>query len=243
MMSSTEISTSSASNDRANQPTFFGIPPETRNAIYDYVFSSDTTCSLTPHALTQVNKQIRHETLAMYHASILTLKIPLHDAIQVARAKRWLAEVDTTLYSVLPDIQFSWTEQNHQDVNILCARQIIDLNKEFELQLAHCGEAIRDSYKPKEAMTRTYKRYIGLIGTDTSCCYAPSYFKNAVKEGKTWTGRRLSWEPRHCQSTDRDTRNLIADLFQDFKERKYHQNWEIRDLEYIIDLLENVLSH
>ena len=94
-MSSSPSTIDHGANDRVNQPTFLGIPPETRNAIYDYAFSAESKRGLAPHALTRVNRQIRQESLFMEYKSVKTLVICLHNRKQLDHFKQWAdAEVN-----------------------------------------------------------------------------------------------------------------------------------------------------
>jgi hypothetical protein len=228
-----------ASTDRANQPTLLGIPAELRNTIYDNVFSSETKHGLVPHALTRVSQCIRRESLAMYYASIRsnTLEILLHNPTQFAHAKQWLAEVDTNLYPVLPDIEFSWTEYitfGSQERTVLCARQVTNLDKELGKQIEWCNKnGFPSSLIFGMAMELTYQHCLGFSEFPIWIETVPSDFEEAVCEDKTWTVRHISIPP-DCGSNPR------LPVFRELAERKNGSDWEICDLTYIIESLENV---
>lgn len=76
----------------------------------------------------------------MYYASVKynTLKISLYNLTQFVHANQWLAELDTNLYPVLPDIEFLWTEYRafgNRKFALRCARQVTTLKKEFGGQI------------------------------------------------------------------------------------------------------------
>ena len=139
-MSATTSAHLQAATHRASTPTLLGIPAELRNIIYDNVFSSETKQCLAPHALTRVSKSIRRDSLAMYYGPVKSkpLEIPLHNPLQFTHAKQWLAELPADRYTILPDIEFSWTEHNNfgsYKFSLRCARWAITPDRRFSIQI------------------------------------------------------------------------------------------------------------
>ena len=231
-----------------NQSTLLGIPAELRNIIYDNVFSSETKHGLVPHALTRVSQCIRRESLAMYYASVKhnTLEIRLHSTAQFTHAKKWLAEVDTNLYPVLPDIKFSWTEHgtfSSHKVAMSCARQKTTLGEAFGKQLARCANTgARTSHILEETMRQTYEYCFGFNMLDVWVPPIPSAFDTAVcsilvedSEDRTWIVRQLSLLPEYWW-------NPHISVFIDLAICKDGQEWEMSDLRQIVESLEGVVG-
>jgi len=230
-----------ASIDRANQPTLLGVPAELRNIIYDKVFSSETKHGIAPHALTRVNRCIRRESLTMYYASVRynTLEIVLHNPTQFAHAKQWLAELSKNLYTVLPDIEFSWTEYRafgNRKFALRCARQVTTLKKEFGKQILSCDLTEMPSWLAyDEARRQTYNYCLGFSELHVRIPPLPSYFEKALGEHRKWTVRHLSLLPESCTA-------LYIPMFEELAHRKNGCEWDMCDLRYIIESLETVAS-
>ncbi|KAM0707541.1 hypothetical protein Q7P35_004186 [Cladosporium inversicolor] len=229
MTSTATLADPQASTDRVNQPTLLGIPAEFRNIIYDKVFSSETKRGLAPHALTRVSQCIRRESLGMYYPSIKhkSLEILLHNPAQFAYAKRWLTEVDTSLYPVLPDIEFSWTEYrafDNRKFALHCSRHVIDLKEEFDKQTLLCGLTGSSIWNiPHEVMWQIYENCFGFGKIGVWYSSVPSDFQTAVSEKKSWTVRHLSLLAESCSDPN-------IPFFWELANRKNGCDWEICDL-------------
>jgi hypothetical protein len=68
---------------------FLDLPPELRNRIYEEAFTGFH--GLSPHHLTQVNRQIAAESTKMYHAETHTLQIALQTPKQMTRFLDWVS--------------------------------------------------------------------------------------------------------------------------------------------------------
>jgi hypothetical protein len=101
---------SSATNDGSSG--FLKISPELRNRIYGYAFETVSSSGPIPHALTQVNQQIRGESRKTYYASVDCLVLPVRTLEQIRRTQKFLDEVGLSLYPMLPDIEFLSTTGN-----------------------------------------------------------------------------------------------------------------------------------
>lgn len=245
-MSSSASASPQASTDRANQPSLLGIPAELRNTIYEDVFSSETKRGLAPHALTRVNKSIRRASLAMYYESVKfkTLEIPLHNPTQFAHAKQCLGEVNMDMYPVLPNIEFSWTEYRafgNYKVVMYCARQATTIGEEFGRQIDWCIQTgVRSGYIPQEAAQEAYFYCLGSSKLNIWCPPAPRDFWDACcaeeAEGdRTWIVRHLSLLP-DCW------RYPCISMFTDLAIHKNGYEWNMCDLRYIIEDLEDFVG-
>jgi hypothetical protein len=139
---------------------------------------------------------------------------------------------------VLPDIEFSWTEYRtfggSQKRTVLCARQVTTLDKELGKQIEWCSKhGDPSSVISDTAMELTYHHCLGFSEFYIWIETVPSDFEEAVREDRTWTVRHISI-PDDCRSNPR------LPMFRELAERKNGSDWEIRDLTYIIESLENV---
>lgn len=69
---------------------FLDLPPELRNRIYEQAFTG--AHGLSPHHLTQVNRQIASEAAQMFRTETHTLQIPLHTPKQMTRFLNWMSD-------------------------------------------------------------------------------------------------------------------------------------------------------
>lgn len=203
-MSSTIHSVANASDGPENTPTFFGIPAELRNAVYGHTFATETKSGFTPHPLTQVNRQIRHESLALYYASVTYLRIPTQTLEQIANTRKWLKEVDLTVYPVLPTLEFSlvWMA-GLPPCTIYFTREERRPAEELPGILT-CGSkrvewGLHDSpgeVVEERALTALYQDCLGFMKVrfHSSLGRAPVHFRQVVDEGETWITRRLHLE-------------------------------------------------
>jgi hypothetical protein len=77
---------------------FLDLPPELRNRVYEHAFTGSG--GLSPHHLTQVNRQIRIESLQLYYTRTHTLQIPLQNPAHMARFLEWI-ESDSATFSLI----------------------------------------------------------------------------------------------------------------------------------------------
>lgn len=244
-MSSPTSADAQALTDRANQPTLLDIPAELRNVIYYDVFSSETKRNLAPHSLTRVNKCIRRESLAMYYESVKfkPLETPLHNVIDFALAKQSLSDVDTNPHQVLPDIEFSWTEYRASGsyrIAMRCAREVTTVNEEFVRQMYWCDRiGVRSSHILQEAVEQTYIYCLGFSKLEVWVPPVPSDFKDAVFEEEP---EARTWIVRHLSLLSDCWRNLCISMFTDLAICKNGHEWEMRDLKYIIESLEDFVG-
>lgn len=69
---------------------FLDQPPELRNRIYEQAFTGSHV--LSPHHLTQVNRQIASESTKLFHAETHTLQIPLQTPKQMTCFLDWITD-------------------------------------------------------------------------------------------------------------------------------------------------------
>lgn len=117
----TEVDIATAQALRASETTkddkkpfsFLKLSPELRNAIYEYTFKDDVATKewsgLAPHALTRVSRQIRSESLGMYHQYPRKISIFVSSTQREKHFREW-AETDAQLYQVLPKLEIPWKD-------------------------------------------------------------------------------------------------------------------------------------
>lgn len=118
---------------------FLKLAPEVRSRIYKYAFEAVEITTPVPHALTQINNQIRNDCRTMYYASIECIKIDLRTEAQYKSTKRWLAEEDWSMFPMLPGFTFSHC--NHRlggDTMVSFHTETIVPAEEFSLQIRPC---------------------------------------------------------------------------------------------------------
>lgn len=87
---------------------FLDLPPELRNRIYKQAF---TGChGLSPHRLTQVNRQIASESAQMFYAETHTLQIPLQIPNQMTCFLDWSVDGAPDLSRGAQVYEFTYTD-------------------------------------------------------------------------------------------------------------------------------------
>jgi hypothetical protein len=87
---------------------FLDLPPELRNRIYEQAF---TGChGLSPHHLTQVNRQIASESDQMFHAETHTLQIPLQTPKQMTCFLDWIVDAAPDFSLGAQVYEFTYTD-------------------------------------------------------------------------------------------------------------------------------------
>ena len=87
---------------------FLDLPPELRNRIYEQAFTGSH--GLSPHHLTQVNRQIRAESAQMFHAETHTLQVPLQSPKQMTRFLNWIEDGTAALPRRGSAYEFTYTD-------------------------------------------------------------------------------------------------------------------------------------
>jgi hypothetical protein len=190
---------SSATNDGSSG--FLKISPELRNKIYGYAFETVSTSGPIPHASTQVNQQIRGESRNMYYASVDCLELPVRTLAQIRRTQKFLAEVDLSLYPVLPYIEFLSTAGTpDSEISIFYPRTETVLAEEMSDQLTSLengAEMTQFTHEElhEDALKSTYVWSLGFNPQSTMCTRdVPEHFKTAVEQGDTWITRVFEYE-------------------------------------------------
>ena len=154
--------------------------------------------------------------------------------------------MDTNLYPVLPDIEFSWTEHgtfSSYKIAMSCVRQNTTLGKAFGKQLARCADTgARTSHILEATMRQTYEYCFGFSMLDVWVPPVPSAFDTAVcsilvedSEDRIWIVRQLSLPPEYWW-------NPHISMFIDLAIYKNGDEWEMRDLRHIIESLEDAVG-
>lgn len=171
----------------------------------------------------------------MYYASIERLEIPARTLAQMKRTRRWLADLDWSVFPVLPDLAFlSHNPTTRSDFTIFCDRRDIVPAHEFSLQLARAQESgLSDQFKHKRATMVTYFKCLG-FGTEEDYFEEhteriPDSFWTAVDEGAIWSLRRTNYE---------EVGMGVYYTFFEVAVRRQGTVWTKCDLEYIVDCLE-----
>jgi len=87
---------------------FLDLPPELRNRIYEQAFTGSH--GLSPHHLTQVNRQIRAESARMFHEQTHTLQIPLQTPKEMTRFLNWVESDAADLLPTKSAYEFTYTD-------------------------------------------------------------------------------------------------------------------------------------
>lgn len=171
------------------------------------------------------------------------LEIPLHDPSQFTHAKQCLAEVETTIHPVFPDMEFSWTEYRafgSYKIAVQCARQTTTISEEFGRQLDRCIKTDVNSARIlSQAVQEAYYHCLGCSKLDIWIPRAPPDFWDAIyeeyAEDRTWVVRNLSLRS-DCW------RYPCISMFTDLAICKNGDEWGTRDLRYIIESLEDFVG-
>jgi hypothetical protein len=229
---------SSANNDGSSG--FLKISPELRNKIYGYAFETVSSSGPVPHALTQVNQQIRGESRKMYYASVDCLVLPVRTLAQIRRTQRFLDEVDLSLYPMLPDIGFlSTTGKPDSEISIFCSRTEIALAEELRDQLTGLGNCdFTEEELQFEALTSTYVASLGFDPHDDLIDYEPpEHFKRVLEQGGTWITRVFEFEATGKQISNEPYPklfNMLWDLATDLA----GEDWGLCEIQFIVWWLE-----
>jgi hypothetical protein len=233
---------SSATNNGSSG--FLKISPELRNKIYGYAFETVSSSGPIPHALTQVNQQIRGESRKMYYASVDCLELPVRTLAQIRRTQKFLDEVDLSLYPVLPYIEFLSTAGTpDSEISIFCPRTETVLAEEMGDQLTsleNCAEMAQFTHEElhEEALKSTYVWSLGFKPEEIMYMKdVPEHFKTAVEQGDTWITRVFEYEAVGKQASkeeDSELRNLFL-YTAVFLEG---EDWDRNDIGYIVWWLE-----
>lgn len=249
-MSSTAHSGADASSGREHTPTLLGLPAELRNAIYEYTFVAEIKSRLTPHAMTRVNRQTRRESLTMNYESVTYLKIPVDTSRQIARAKKWLAEFDFTVYPVLPTIEFCplWLTNKLYKAIYWSREERSPAGEvpEFISQVSSMADGLlTDEQLHNIALRALYEACLGELKVKLFQTRGglPERFAHVVNEGGTWITRSLHMEApsRHIQCLDLGEDGLSM-VMRGIAIRNEGRDWDKNDLEEIVEWFEYDLS-
>jgi hypothetical protein len=137
----------------------------------------------------------------MYYASVDCLELPVRTLAQIRRTQKFLAEVDLSLYPVLPYIEFlSTAGASDSEISIFCPRTETVLAEEMSDQLTSLGngaEMAQFTHEElyEETLKSTYVWSLGFNPQSTMCTRnVPEHFKTAVKQGDTWITRVFEYE-------------------------------------------------
>lgn len=234
--------------------TLLGLPAELRNAIYEYTFAVEIKSRPTPHPLTQVSSQIRKESLKLYYESVTYLRLSVRTLEQLARARKWLAEVDLTVYPTLPTFAFSFPWSDHPDSDVYWTRTKISLAQELPKYVSFASaiyeQCPNSGYIHDKALGALYLDCLGvdyrgraLRLEDIKPC--PQHFTQLVEEGGTWITRRMHREGagpgRLTMCFRNETASLSNKLVDVARLKKEGRDWDKSDLGKILDLFENDL--
>lgn len=257
-MPSATNSDTNVNNDHSRDHTFnfLRLPAELRNEIYRYAFAAEPESTLTPHPLTQANTQVRHECLSLYYASIAYLRVPIFTPQQVARTRKWLAEVDRSRFPVLPTIEFSpwWLSKS--------AVRTIWFTREERLPAEEMPFYMTDEARPIHLfMWRTihqsalYHLYLDCLGCKkpesyylTSTLDASEDFVRIVKDSSPSITRRWNdggsppyVEDEHESSTTCIVRKMDHEFGKEIvrvADRNQGRDWDMDDLKRIVEWFE-----
>lgn len=120
-----------------------------------------------------------------------------------------------------------------------CARQATTIGEEFGKQIDWCTlTGVRSTHILEEAIQQTYDYCLGFSKLNIWVPPVPSNFEDAVFEefeDKIWIVRHLSLSPTWW-------RYPCISMFTDLAICKNGYEWEIRDLRYIIESLEDFVG-
>lgn len=248
---------SALSSDRGHETTLLGIPAELRNAIYEYTFSTEFKSKPTPHPLTQVNKQIRRESLGMYYKSVTFLKLELQSLKKIRCVKKWLAEFDLAAYGALPAIEFCpvWLA-NQPRTAMYVTREEVCPAKELpvyislvsSLAFTLLGSQPPDRPIRDRAVDAMYHDLIGeseLMYEDI-CPQAPEHFVQVVENGESWIRRRPHFEGLSASSwimAEGEEADAFKGKVVETAVRNQGRDWDKRDLGEIVKWFEDCVWH
>lgn len=182
---SESLPTSGRIKDDEKSFPFLKLSAELRNAIYEYTFkytiAGERWSGIAPHALTHVNRQIRSESLGMYHQYPKTVGIVISSTEHERHFQEWI-ETGMQLYPVLPELRISWKDPSAPAtyLTLKCTRSIVSyLSHTEEEQILH---AYRDYIR-----TCTGSRIsVGKVFQPTA------KFRDALDIQKS-VGQRMTW--------------------------------------------------
>lgn len=228
--------------------TLLGLPAELRNAIYECTFATELKSKPTPHPLTQVNKQIRQESLAMYYNSVTYLQLPVQSLKSIARVKKWLVEFDLSAYGELPTIEFvhHWLQFDRSS-KFDCTREV------------RCpADSVRPYLSPAtsppgsleyDAVTASdYHICLGVVKPwpDAIWASAPHHFIRVIEAGGTWISRQVhfdgprTWEWEFLGREDKYG-SLMLEIMT-IARRNKGCDWDRRDLAKIVGWFESEME-
>lgn len=222
------------SHNRIQAPAFLGLPAELRIAIYKYAFDVEpwnTRFKVAPHALTRVNRQIRHESMPLYHTfveSLEYLELPV-TASKISLTREWLRTVDLAAFPKLPTFVFTFSmgrDDDYFDANMYVSREVCRPAKGLR-QHMHMGY--------ENAVTHLYREYIGHdkleVGADSHIGEGFDCFKEVIKQDGLWIKRRFGYGSPW----------LFQHTFADIAKRMAGRDWDKGALEEILDAFEHDL--
>jgi hypothetical protein len=233
---------SSATNDGSSG--LLKISPELRNRIYGYAFETVSSSGPIPHALTQVNQQIRGESRKMYYASVDCLVLPVRTLEQIRRTQKFLDEVGLSLYHMLPDIEFLSTTGNPylEKIPISCRREEVLPAEELAFQLSlFSGDTtgMSDEGMFDAALESAYIHCLGFEAN--SLCLGselPEDFERAIEEGDTWIMRVFDFGGAGTEAYE-EADNKLFDMVFDLAASTNDEDWNWVDLELFVSSLES----
>jgi hypothetical protein len=164
---------------------FLDLPPELRNRIYEYAFTG--LHDLSPHHLTQVNRQVRVESLQMYHERAFILRIPLQTPAQMLSFLKWI-ESDPAEPSTIERYAFTYNDIDVGVTSVCFNQGTLPPSTSCELARSHDL-----GYSEEEIMHLAWRHYLGIryeyLMEDFGAfmLYPPSSrFVKAVQQDTMW---------------------------------------------------------
>jgi hypothetical protein len=164
------------------------LPPELRNRIYQHAFTGSG--GLSPHHLTQVNRQIRIESVQMYYARMHTLQIPLQTPAHMACFLKWI-ESDCAHYSLI-SMAYEFT-YNDPDVGMTIIRfaqrawsprEIYQRVKRLVPEYSEDAHTLATWFR---SLAIVYHRLVQDFGETFIRDPLPPRFLESIKDGALWT--------------------------------------------------------
>jgi hypothetical protein len=226
-------------------PGFLKISAELRNQIYENVFTAIYISSPVPHALTQVNGQIRSESRAMYYASAKGIRIWLRTPEQIKRAQVWLAEVDMSLYPSLPALELKCLGprllEGHSRPEITMRDSIVTINPENSLSQL-LAQLRRNYYIRGEddhariavALELTWLNCLGLPDSEQLTLRNPvpaDFIQEAIEEHHSWLVRQWTCSESGRNTAPRGFYDMVFGLAANNKGRP----WRMSDLQSLVN--------
>ena len=153
--------------------------------------------------------------------------------------------MDTNLYPVLPDIEFLWTENRtygNRNFGLRCARRVTTLSEVLNRQIQLCVETgVQSSDIIDKVMQRTYDYCLGYSELDFRATLVPLDFKRVVRGALAEESRDRTWIVRHLSLLPGRRRIPYPVMFMDTAIRKMGYEWELHDLRYIVESVEDVV--